>query len=195
MVLPPYFVKTDADGLLHYFGEIGRVAGVPLMVQDAPLLTQVSLPPALLARLAREVPSVQLVKVEAPPTAPKISAIVKATGSALVPFGGLNCQFMIEEQARGARGMMPGSDLTAEFVAIWRMLERGDPEAAWTEFTRILPLIRYELQPGLGVSAAKHRLRAKGVIACARVRHPTSELDAVGLQEIGALHARLDRQP
>jgi 4-hydroxy-tetrahydrodipicolinate synthase len=41
------------------------------MVQDAPLLTQVPLPVPLLARMGRELEQVQLVKVEAPPTAPK----------------------------------------------------------------------------------------------------------------------------
>ena len=35
----------------------------------------------------------------------------------IVPFGGLNGQFLIEEFDRGARGTMPGSDLTSRYVA------------------------------------------------------------------------------
>ena len=73
------------------------------------------MPAALLARMAREIENVQYAKVEAPPTAAKVSAVVKAGG--IVVFGGLNGNFFIEEYHRGARGMMPGSDMIGYFVA------------------------------------------------------------------------------
>jgi 2-keto-3-deoxy-L-arabinonate dehydratase len=190
MVLPPYFLKTDADGLVHYFGSIGDAVSIPIMVQDAPLMTQVVIAPALLARMARELPNVRYAKIEAPPTAPKISAVVGAAGDALTLFGGLNCQFIIEEYQRGARGQMPGSDLTAELVDIWDALERNDLDAAWRGFTEILPLLRFELQPGMGVSAMKHNLVARGVIRSAKVRHPTASLDARSLAELKVLRER-----
>src|SRR5258708_18971050 len=76
MVLPPYFLKTDGDGLLFYYEAISTAAGIPIMVQDAPLLTQVPMPASLLARLGKEIEHVKYVKVEAPPTAPKITAVL-----------------------------------------------------------------------------------------------------------------------
>jgi 4-hydroxy-tetrahydrodipicolinate synthase len=82
-----------------------------------------------------------------------------------------------------------------EFVRLWDLLEGGQRDAAWKLFVHLLPLIRFELQPGLGVSAMKHNLVARGIIASARVRHPTSELDAIGLKELAFLRewiARLD---
>ena len=191
MILPPYYLKTDGDGLLHYFSEISKAVSIPIMVQDAPLLTQVPLPVPLLARMAREIEHVRLVKVEAPPTAPKTSALHAATGDSLTLFGGLNCQFFIEEYQRGARGQMPGSDLTRELVAIWNALESSNLTAAWDEFERVLPLLRFELQPGLGVSAMKHNLVAEGIIASARVRHPTASLDATSLAELRFLRERI----
>ncbi len=189
MILPPYFLKTDGDGLMHYFDAISRGAGIPIMVQDAPLLTQVAMPPALLARMAREIEQVKYVKVEAPPTAPKVSAVVEAAGPGMVVFGGLNAQFMIEEMDRGAQGTMPGSDLIADLVSIWDHLRSKDRTAAWSIFTRILPLLRFELQPGMGVSAMKHNLVSKGIIASVRVRHPTASLDARSLAELEFLRA------
>ena len=54
-------------------------------------------------------------------------------------------------------------------------------------FAHILPLIRFELQPGLGVAAMKHNLVAAGVIRSARVRHPTSPLDPDSLRELNFL--------
>jgi 2-keto-3-deoxy-L-arabinonate dehydratase len=182
MVLPPYYMKTDADGLMFYFDAISKAAGIPIMVQDAPLMTQVPLPAALLGRMAREIEHVRLVKVEAPPTAPKVSAV--ASASDIVIFGGLNGQFFIEEVERGSRGIMPGSDLIPMFVDVWNRLATGDRAGAWKAFTRALPLARFELQPGLGVSAMKHNLVAAGVIRSAKVRHPTASLDARSLAEL-----------
>ncbi len=191
MVLPPFFLKTDGDGLLHYFEQISQGARTPIMVQDAPLLTQVAMPPALLARLAKEIEFVQAAKVEAPPTAPKITQTIKAAGDTLTVYGGLNAQFFIEEHQRGARGTMPGSDCIADLVSIWNALEKGDAWDAWQLFTRILPLLRFELQPGMGVSAMKHNLVARGIIASAAVRHPTADLDPLSLAELRVLRERL----
>jgi 2-keto-3-deoxy-L-arabinonate dehydratase len=185
MVLPPYYLKTDADGLMHYFDSISRAVTIPIMVQDAPLMTGVVMPAALLSRMGREIEHVQYAKVEAPPTAPKVTAVVNAGG--VVAFGGLNGQFMIEEMERGARGMMPGSDMCADYVEIWNRMEAGDRMVAFRLFTHILPLVRFELQPGMGVSAMKHNLVAAGVIRSAAVRHPTASLDARSLAELGFL--------
>ena len=185
MVLPPSFMKTDADGLLFYYDAISKAVNIPIMVQDAPLMTGVAMPAALLARMAREIENVRYAKVEGPPTTPKVSAVVKAGG--MVVFGGLNGNFFIEEYHRGARGVMPGSDMIGYFAQIWNALESGDESTAWRVFTRILPLIRFELQPGLGVCAMKNNLKAAGVIRSEYVRHPTGRLDETAIRELAHL--------
>jgi dihydrodipicolinate synthase/N-acetylneuraminate lyase len=187
MVLPPYYLKPDGDGVRHFYESIDQAVTAPIMVQDAPLLTGVPLPPALLAQLEREIEGVRYAKVEAPPTAPKISRVVEASEGRLTLLGGLNGQFMIEEILRGSRGVMPASDMTSIYVEIWEQLEKGDPQAAWRDFTRALPLIRFELQPGLGLSAVKHNRVARGVSKPAQVRHTTRSLDRQGLTELAQL--------
>lgn len=189
MVLPPYFLKPDGDGLLFYFDAIGKAVNIPIMVQDAPLMTQVAMPAALLARMGREIENVKLVKVEAPPTASKITALA---GSGLTIFGGLNGQFLIEEFERGAVGTMPNSDIPRVYVDIWKKLRAGDKPGAWQVFTQALPLIRYELQPGLGVAALKHNMVARGILRSARVRHPTSSLAAENIRELDTLRSLLE---
>jgi 2-keto-3-deoxy-L-arabinonate dehydratase len=191
MVLPPYYLKTDGDGLLHYYGEIAAAVKIPIMIQDAPALTTVALPPSLLARMAREIPGVRYVKVEAAPTAPKFSAIARDAGDRLVLFGGLNGNFYLEELARGSRGVMPGSDMIDLFVRVWDLWQEGRRDEAWDIFTQMLPLIRFELQPGLGVSAMKHNLKAEGVIKSEAVRHPTSTLDREAQAELEFLRKRV----
>ncbi|MGC4048351.1 MAG: dihydrodipicolinate synthase family protein [Paludibaculum sp.] len=195
MVLPPYLMKTDGEGLLHYYSRIGRAVKIPVMVQDAPLMTQVAMPPPLLARMVSETPNVCYAKVEAPPTATKTTSVIKASGGAMTVFGGLNGLFLIEEMLRGARGVMPGSDLTAQFVAIWDAVESGRLNEAWRVFTQALPLIRFELQPGLGVSAMKHNLVARGVIESSYVRHPTSALTSESLAELEFLRRWVAAEP
>jgi 2-keto-3-deoxy-L-arabinonate dehydratase len=192
MILPPYFLKPDAEGIFEYFRAIDEAVSIPIMVQDAPLMTQVTMGPTLLARLARELEHVRYAKIEAPPTAPKITEVRQAAGDDLALFGGLNGQFLCEELGRGARGTMPGSDLTAVFARVWRLWHEDRHDEARAEFTRYLPLIRYELQPGLGVSAMKHNLFEWGVIATTRVRHPTRMLDGIGQQELETLRRSLD---
>jgi 2-keto-3-deoxy-L-arabinonate dehydratase len=192
MVLPPYFLKPDADGIFQYYQAISDAVSIPIMVQDAPLMTQVAMGPALLARMARELEHVRYAKIEAPPTAPKLTDIKHAAENHLLLFGGLNGQFLLEELGRGAAGTMPGSDLTAIFVRIWRLWQKNQHEAAREVFSRYLPLIRYELQPGLGVSVMKLNLCEWGIIANARVRHPTRIVDDIGRQELAILRGTLD---
>lgn len=189
MVLPPFYVKPDGDSLLVFYSSISDAVGIPIMVQDAPLLSQVAMPPPLLARMAGEIEHVECVKVEAPPTAPKISRTMECSNGALTLFGGLNGQFMIEECQRGSRGIMPASDMAAVYVAIWDAMQDADMALAWDVFSRALPLIRYELQPGLGVSAIKHSLVSERVIRSAFVRHPGRSLDAAGLRELKQLRS------
>jgi 2-keto-3-deoxy-L-arabinonate dehydratase len=192
MVLPPYFLRPDAHGLFHYYQAISDAISIPIMVQDAPLMTQVTLSPTILARMGLELEGVQMVKVESPPTAPKISEVSTLAGDSLTLFGGLNGQFFLEELGRGARGTMPGSDMTDMFVRVWDLYQLGKVAEARAEFNRYLPLIRYELQPGLGVSVMKHNLHTGGIIASSRVRHPTGSIDKTGLREIEELQCGLD---
>jgi 2-keto-3-deoxy-L-arabinonate dehydratase len=112
-VLPPYYMKTDAEGLILYCSAIASAVKIPIMAQDAPLATQVALPPALLARMSQEIENLRYVKVEAPPTGEKIRTILNLSDGKLTVFGGLNGYFLYEELERGALGVMPNSDITA----------------------------------------------------------------------------------
>lgn len=192
MVLPPHYMKPDTEGIFAYYRAISEAVRIPIMIQDAPLMTQISMPPALLARMAQELENVVLAKVEAPPTAMKVTSVRAAAGDSLILFGGLNGQFFPEELDRGAVGTMPGSDLVDIFLKIWNHHQAGERKEGYREFTRALPLIRYELQPGLGVSVMKNNLHDAGIIASARVRHPTRSLDPAGLREVQFLREGLD---
>ena len=192
MVLPPYFLRPDARGVYEYYREISQAVTIPIMIQDVPHLTQVSMGAQLLATMGREISHVRYVKIEAAPTAPKVSEVLEQDCGPLAIFGGLNGHFLIEELDRGSCGTMPGSDMADMFVRVWKLFQAGDEKAARSEFNRYLPLIRYELQPGLGVSVMKHNLHAGGIISSPRVRHPTKSLDNRCRCELEKLREDLD---
>jgi len=48
----------------------------------------------------------------------KVTEVKDAAGDLITIFGGLNGHFLIEELQRGARGTMPGSDMTEMFVSV-----------------------------------------------------------------------------
>ena len=108
MVLPPYLLKPDGDGLMYYFQRISKSVSIPIMVQDAPLMTGVSMPAGLLGRMAREIEHVRSAKVEAPPTTPKISALKAALNGSddFAIFGGLNGQ--INDDGTSIETSIPG---------------------------------------------------------------------------------------
>jgi 2-keto-3-deoxy-L-arabinonate dehydratase len=191
MILPPYLLKPTAQDLVGYYTAISNAVSIPIMIQDAPLLTGVNIGPAQMAQMAREGKQVRYVKVEAPPTPMKVTEVRQAAGDSLIIFGGLNGHFLIEELQRGARGTMPGGDMTDMFVRVWDLYEAGQVAAARAEFNQYLPLIRFELQPGLGVSAMKHNMLAGGIIKSATVRSPTRALDGIAIEELQELRKGL----
>jgi len=193
MIVPPYYLKPDGAGVRHYFETIAARVTIPIMIQDAPVMTGVTMPASLLAGLCKDAERIQYVKIEHPPTAPKITAFVNEVGSAGFAFGGLNGQFLIEEVRRGSIGVMPGSDLADQFQKLWLLLEQKQYEMAQSFFNICLPLLRYELQPGLGVSTMKTNLVRRGIFKSAVVRHPTLSVDKHAIQEIDALWNQIER--
>ncbi|HXA59519.1 MAG TPA: dihydrodipicolinate synthase family protein [Streptosporangiaceae bacterium] len=175
MVMPPYLVKPAPGQIVDFFGALAREAvalGVEIMVQDAPGATGVNLPAELIAQLA-DLEGVTSVKVEAPPTVPKMCAVRAAFADhGMRMLGGQNAQFVLDEYACGAVGTMPAcefTDLLAPVLAIW---SAGDRARAREEFSRLLPLIVWGLQPGPAWAIHKEVLLRRGIIESAAVRPP-----------------------
>ncbi|MDZ5441514.1 dihydrodipicolinate synthase family protein [Micromonospora sp. 4G57] len=187
MVLPPFMVKPTPDQLLAFYGEVSAAAGVDVMVQDAPGATGVAMPPALIAELGK-LDGVTSVKVESPPTAPKVAAVVAARADdAFAVLGGQNAQFCLEEYARGAIGTMPACefpDLLAPVLADWEAGRHAEARAA---FTRLLPLILFGLQQGIAWAVHKEVLVRRGLIADATVRSPARPLDTAGRESLNTI--------
>jgi 4-hydroxy-tetrahydrodipicolinate synthase len=192
MVAPPNGAR-NLDAVAGYYAAVAEAARLPLVIQDEPVTTQVVMPATFLARLAVDIPSAEALKLEEPPTLPKITRLRQLVPRPLAIFGGLGGVYFFEELSRGAAGAMTGfpypealRDIHAHFVA-------GRREQARALFYRWLPLIRYESQPGSvpGTSLAirKEILRRRGWITSACVRPPATALDAATLAELDEIQA------
>lgn len=184
MVVPPFMVKPSAAQMVDFFGAVAAEGGLPVMVQDAPGPTGVTMPTSLLVELSK-LEGVESVKVETQPTAPKIGAVVDATAADFLVLGGQNALFVLEEYARGAAGTMPACEFPDLLGPVLRSRSRA-------EFNRLLPLIRYGLQPGIAWSIHKHVLVRRGIIASATVRSPALDADPATLSWLDDILKDLD---
>ena len=174
MLMPPYHgvgLRAEDDGIVEHFATIAGSAELPIMVQDAPL-SGVTLPVALLVRIAREVPQVRYFKIEVPGTAAKLRALIAAGGDAIEgPFDGEEAITLMADLDAGATGTMPSALLPDLIKPVIEAHRTGREDDAAAAYARILPLINYENRQ-CGLRAAKTVMAAGGVIKSDAVRHP-----------------------
>lgn len=190
MVAPPRMAKPNEEVLFAYYAAVQQACDLPIVVQDYPLESGVFIDPGFIARLQRELPHARYLKLEDPPTPPKITRILDEVDGKLGIFGGLGGAFLFEELRRGAVGTMTGFAYPEILVDIHRKVEDGHVEEARRVFYKWLPLIRYESQGGIGLSIRKHILKRRGLLDTAVVRRPGPNIDAGTERELDdLLHA------
>jgi len=182
MASPP---QASAPSREHFMA-ILEGAALPLVVQDYPANSGVRLGVDLLASLGHVV-----VKLEDPPSPPKIAAL-RAAAPALSILGGLGGIALLEELEAGADGTMTGFAFPEMLVEIVHAHRAGDATRARRAFEHALPLIAFEAQPGVGVALRKEVLRRRGAIADATVRSPARALDATTLAGLDRLLASVE---
>ena len=197
MIAPPPSLRTD-DQIISYYSQAVQAIGtdIPVVVQDYPLTLTVQMTPGVLRRIFTDNPSCVMLKHEDWPGLDKITTLRgwQADGS-LPPIsilcgnGGLFLDF---EPERGADGAMTGYAFPDMLADLMR-LHGTDRDAAHDLFDAHLPLIRYEQQPGLGLSVRKYLLMRRGAIACDAQRKPGPSLSTKARAEVDYLLERLAR--
>ena len=178
MISPPRMPKINSDAVAKHFAEVASAVDVPIIVQDYPPISGYAMEPALLARIAREVPAARTIKLEDPPTPFKTSRILERTKDLEVRiFGGLGGVFLLEELMAGAAGAMTGFAFPAILVRIVTLFRAARIDEAAAVFYRNVPLMRFEFQEGIGMAIRKEVLRRRGAIAHAAIRPPGGTLD------------------
>ncbi len=190
LVLPPLLAR-DGQAIPAFFARVAE-AGLPIVLQDDPAASGVRLPVEVLLRAA-EACRAAAVKLEDPPTPPKIAELLAARPDLRV-FGGLGGHHALAELRRGAVGTMTGFAYPEVLRAVRVALQRGDAPGAAQVFDRHLPLIAFEAQPGIGVAIRKEILRRRGALASAATRMGGA-LDATTVRELDEVLERVGVVP
>jgi len=178
MVSPPRMPKLNSNAVVNHYKALADAVELPIIVQDYPPITGFAMEPALLARIAKEVPSARTIKLEDPPTPFKTARILEAAGDTKVQiFGGLGGVFLLEELISGATGAMTGFAFPEILARIMKHWNAGERDAAADLFYRAVPLMRFEFQEGIGMAIRKEVLRRRGALASAATRAPAGALD------------------
>jgi 4-hydroxy-tetrahydrodipicolinate synthase len=197
MIAPPPGLRGD-DAVVSYIAQASAVVGdAPYVLQDFPQATGIFMSVEMIRRMAED-PRLVMVKAEDCPGLDKLSALRRLSAEGkmrrLSILGGNGGQFLPEELHRGADGIMTGYAFPEMLVQVCKLMAAGDRAAAHDAFDPHLPLIRTELQPGLGLAVRKYLLQRRGIIASAALRAPGPKLSAETQAEVDYLLERLGRK-
>jgi len=177
MMMPPYhgaLLKGTAGQTFEQFARVGE-AGIPIMLQDAPL-SGVDLPVALLVRMAREIEMLRLFKIECPQAAAKLRDLIAEGGDAIEgPFDGEEAITLLADLDAGATGTMTSAMIPDLIGPVLRDFLAGRRQAAVEGYARVLPAVNHENRQ-CGFRAAKAAMVAGGVIGSDFCRHPIAPL-------------------
>jgi 4-hydroxy-tetrahydrodipicolinate synthase len=188
MVSPPPG-SSAGEPLRHHFRRVGDDLGAPVVVQDHPASSAVKMPAEFIAGLIDTLPPGSAIKLEDPPTSPKIARLRALAGSVQI-FGGLGGVSLFQELAAGADGVMTGFGFPETLARIVREHRAGHAAEARRLFDAALPLMVFESQPGIAAALRKEILRRRGAIRHATVRHPAPPLDQTMRAELDELLSR-----
>jgi dihydrodipicolinate synthase/N-acetylneuraminate lyase len=198
MAVPPITTRLPEAALVDYFRALAEGVSLTLIVQDASGYVGQAIPLSVYVELLERYGEEKIVfKPEAAPIGPNLSALRDATGGKARIFEGSGGILLIDSYRRGIAGTMPGMDMLAGIVALWRALVRGDDDTAYRLYYPICAIVALQLQAGLDgfLAIEKYLLAKSGLFATARRRRPYSwELDAETAAEIDRLTERLGQE-
>ena len=189
--------KTDEQVYGYFEQVVSRLEGIPWVMQDYPQVTTVHMAPYLITRMVHDFPGLVMFKHEDWPGLDKITALREAERhgtrriAILVGNGGLHFP---QELGRGVDGAMTGFAYPEALVKTQQLYQSGKREDAEDVFDAYLPLVRHELQPGLGLAVCKYLLKKRGAIRWDRLRAPGRKLSVLDTQEIDHLVRRMERR-
>jgi 4-hydroxy-tetrahydrodipicolinate synthase len=192
MPVAPYYDPLRLDETFEYHRAIGLAVDIPVIAYNHPETTGVELPPAFIARLAREIPNVEYVK-DSSPSFLHLAELAQRYGEDVHVLSGMDA-FLLPALQLGAEGGVLG---TANFMgrplsALLREWRDGDHGAAAARWSVIAPALlaildgdRYSFQ-----AAVKAASRLTG-LDLGVPRLPLRELSAPEESDLVAVLARV----
>jgi 4-hydroxy-tetrahydrodipicolinate synthase len=177
MITPMKEAVPNDDRILELYRRVAAEISIPIVLQDHPVSTEVHMSVELILRVLQAVPAVTCVKAEAASTAVKIRQLRAGIGDRRVTIlGGLGALYAPFELEAGSDGCNTGFAFPELLQAMVAASADRDWRRVYGLFSRFAPLIIFEQQPGLAIR--KELFRRRGLIECARVRHPGATISA-----------------
>jgi 4-hydroxy-tetrahydrodipicolinate synthase len=174
MIMPPYHgatVRVPERAIVDFFTEVSAAISIPIMIQDAPV-AGTALSAELLAHIALKTANVRYFKLEVPPVANKLAALLALGGDLIEgPWDGEEGITLMADLEAGATGTMTGGGYPDGIRSIYDAFAAGRHNEAAAAYARWLPLINYENRQ-CGFAAAKILMKEGGVIRSDAVRLP-----------------------
>ena len=192
IIYPPSLVPASGPQLLDYFKAISDSVDCPVMIQDAPKTTGVTMSAAFLLEVFEKVENVSYVKVECPLPVIKIAQILRETDGKMKCLSGNGGIYTIDAFTQGAWGVMPGIGLAGYFVKMYQYFSQGQVDKARDVFENMMPLLWFEDQSlEFFIACEKEILKHKGVIEFSHSRAPGHSLSDANRKELHVLMNRL----
>lgn len=192
ILFPPIIVPPTGAKLMGYLQQVAAHVDIPVMYQDAPRTTGVTVTNEFLLEAHRLIPNLRYIKVESVHPVLRLAELIESSDGELRCLTGNGGIYTVDGFVRGAWGVMPGVANVAHFCALHDSFAAGDLARARDIFENMMPLLWFEDQSlEFFVACEKEILKRKGVIASAHVRDPGLMLDDANRDELWALLDRL----
>jgi 4-hydroxy-tetrahydrodipicolinate synthase len=190
MITPHAEPVPSDERVFQYFAAITEATRLPLVLQDHPASSGVHMSVELILRIVSELPTVSCIKEEAVPTPPKIRALIAGMTKQRIPIlTGLGALYGLFDLQAGSDGFNTGFAFPEVLIAMVAAARENEWDRVRAIYTRFLPLIVFEQQPGIAVR--KEILRMRGAIAGNRVRHPGAPLNSEVRDQLAELISEL----
>ena len=100
MILPPYYYKPTHDEIYNYYKAICGVVSIPIMIYNNPFTSNVDIPAALVAKIARSFEQVRYIK-EASQDIARVRDVIEESDGLVNVFAG---ERVVESYQLGAVG-------------------------------------------------------------------------------------------
>lgn len=191
MAPPPTTVRLGGDALTKHYMALADAISLPVIVQDASGYVGQSIPMGVYLALLDRYGNEKIVfKPEAQPIGPSVSVLRDATAGRARIFDGSGGIHLVDCHRRGIAGTMPGMEMIAAQVFIWKALARGDNAAAYRAYLPVCAMVAIQIQAGLDgfLAVEKYLLKKHGIFQSDRRREPLGwTLDRETIQEIDRL--------
>ncbi|MET4898399.1 dihydrodipicolinate synthase family protein [Sphingomonadaceae bacterium jetA1] len=164
MVIPVSYWKLDETEIFAHFEAVAAATDLPIMVYNNPATSGVDMPPALLVRMVREIPGIDLIK-ESSGDIHRMHAIHELSDGTIPFYNGAN-HLALEALAAGAQGWCTAAPnlLGSQPARLVAHIDAGEMEQARALFYTLLPVLRFIVQGGLPTTV-KAGLRLQGLEA------------------------------